>query len=266
MAEDKKGFLLYLDYWEFMKKLSNDQIGQLMKCIFEYEKNLEVPEIDDLAVDIAFTQIKNNLDRNRVEYAKTVEKRRKAAQKRWEQKEKAITQDVGSAETEQAMHVHNLHKGASTCNANDADNDTDNDTDIENGNGNEKGNDNDIRNSVPLGELFEMPKNGLAFTYTEFAIMWPPGKDNYKHGLTPAREIWPQFVTDENRMDLKQATQNYLETEMVKKGMVMSAEKFVRGAWRDYLRPEKPPPKKTAVDRAREQASRIKKEMTNGSR
>lgn len=78
----KESFILYQDYGDIINKLSDEQAGKLFKMIFEYEKTGEYPECD-LVLDIAFTQIKNNLDRNKKKYTEKCERNREIAKQRW---------------------------------------------------------------------------------------------------------------------------------------------------------------------------------------
>lgn len=61
----KKSFLIYLDYKEkFFDLLTKEQIGELILGIVQYEKTREVPEFSEVALKMAFNQIKDNLDRD----------------------------------------------------------------------------------------------------------------------------------------------------------------------------------------------------------
>ena len=67
MDKEKKSFLIYLDYEEHFKLMSDEQLGQLIRAIIEYEKNKEVPRLDGM-VKMAFSFIKAQLDRDREKY------------------------------------------------------------------------------------------------------------------------------------------------------------------------------------------------------
>jgi len=60
MAENKKSFLLYANITHTVKKLSKDQIADLFLTILDYV-NDENPVINDLAVDLVFEPIKQQL-------------------------------------------------------------------------------------------------------------------------------------------------------------------------------------------------------------
>lgn len=64
---DKKSFLMYLDYEEQFALLTDEQLGQLLRAVMEYEKTQIVPELDGI-VKMAFSFIKAQLDRDREKY------------------------------------------------------------------------------------------------------------------------------------------------------------------------------------------------------
>ena len=60
---EKDSFILYTEQKEIINKLSDEQAGKLLKAIYEYTSNGEIPDLD-LTLDIVFTQIRQTLDRN----------------------------------------------------------------------------------------------------------------------------------------------------------------------------------------------------------
>ena len=77
----KDSFVLYTSMLQSTRKLSLEQKGKLFEAIIEYQTTGEVPEIDDLAVDIYFDMIKNQMDIDNKKYKETLEKRREAGKK-----------------------------------------------------------------------------------------------------------------------------------------------------------------------------------------
>lgn len=67
MDKEKISFLMYLDYEEHFKLMTDEQLGQLLRAIMEYEKTREVPQLDGM-VKMAFSFIKAQLDRDREKY------------------------------------------------------------------------------------------------------------------------------------------------------------------------------------------------------
>jgi hypothetical protein len=67
MDKEKVSFLMYLDYEEHFKLMTDEQLGQLLRAIMEYEKTRQVPQLDGM-VKMAFSFIKAQLDRDREKY------------------------------------------------------------------------------------------------------------------------------------------------------------------------------------------------------
>lgn len=67
MDKEKVSFLMYLDYEEHFKLMTDEQLGQLLRAIMEYEKTRYVPQLDGM-VKMAFSFIKAQLDRDREKY------------------------------------------------------------------------------------------------------------------------------------------------------------------------------------------------------
>ena len=77
----KDSFVLYTSMLKSTKKLSLEQKGKLFEAILEYQETGEVPEIDDLAVEIYFDLIKNQMDIDNKKFEETLEKRREAGKR-----------------------------------------------------------------------------------------------------------------------------------------------------------------------------------------
>lgn len=84
MAKDS--FILYLDQQTVFETLTDEQAGQLIKKIFEYEKTNKFPEMNQM-LKIAFIPIMQSLDRNREKYENVVERNKNNIAKRWENKD-----------------------------------------------------------------------------------------------------------------------------------------------------------------------------------
>lgn len=61
---EKKSFLMYLDYDELLEDLSDEELGQLMRAIFEYEKEGSEPNFKGL-LKMAFAFIKAKLEEDK---------------------------------------------------------------------------------------------------------------------------------------------------------------------------------------------------------
>ena len=78
--ETKKSFILYHDYYEIIKKLPKEQIGDLLSAIFEYEMTGQTPKLD-FATELVFIGIRQDLDRNAEKYEAYIEKQRENGKK-----------------------------------------------------------------------------------------------------------------------------------------------------------------------------------------
>ena len=72
MAKNKEGFLIYKGFYEPVKALSNEDMGQLFRWIFEYQINGNEPTNTD-RVFMAFQFFKNQFRVDEVKYDKRVE-------------------------------------------------------------------------------------------------------------------------------------------------------------------------------------------------
>lgn len=65
MNDGKNSFILYHDRYDMIKVLTDEDAGQLIKAIFEYEVNKTIPEFSSKVVNFAFNEIKKDLDKDR---------------------------------------------------------------------------------------------------------------------------------------------------------------------------------------------------------
>jgi hypothetical protein len=70
MAEGKKSFIAYTDWYETFKALPDDKAGQLIKHVFSYV-NDENPKSDDILINAVFANIKQQLKRDLIEWKNT---------------------------------------------------------------------------------------------------------------------------------------------------------------------------------------------------
>lgn len=86
---DKKSFLIYLDYKEHFDLLTDEQLGQLLRAIMEYEETKKLPNFEGI-LKMAFSFIKQQLDRDREKWQEEKNKRSNAGKKgmmsRWKSK------------------------------------------------------------------------------------------------------------------------------------------------------------------------------------
>ena len=96
---EKRSFIIYLDYEEQFKLLNDEQLGQLLRILMEYQKTNIEPKLDELdgIVKMAFSFIKAQLDRDNEKWLEEKKKRSEAGKKgmtkRWENNNSVITND-----------------------------------------------------------------------------------------------------------------------------------------------------------------------------
>lgn len=94
---DKNSFLMYLDYEEQFNLLTDEQVGQLMRAIMQYEKTGNIPELDGM-LKIAFSFIKAQLDRDREKYNKKCEKNKENGRRGGRPKKEEKQEDISETE------------------------------------------------------------------------------------------------------------------------------------------------------------------------
>ena len=119
---DKISFVLYTRYREQINLLNNEQAGQLMKAIFDYQAG-EAVSIADQVVAMLWSVMKQQLDTDNQKYQETCAKRKEAGAKGGKSK----TSKSKNAEAKQANAFF-----AKQTEAKQADIDIDCDIDIEN--------------------------------------------------------------------------------------------------------------------------------------
>ena len=127
--------MLYTDYAERFKSLSDSQFGQLIRCICHYQITGERPEINDNVVSLSFEIIKPDLDRNNQKYSETCERRKEAGRKG------GLARASKAKQTKQMLANQanaTFAKQIKQSQANQAENENENENDNEN--------DNDINN------------------------------------------------------------------------------------------------------------------------
>lgn len=82
--KQKKSFVLYHDYWEWFKLLTDEELGKLLRAIYLYEREQEMPKGLDIKLEMAFTMIKEALDRNRIKYEQVCNRNKEVAKLRWQ--------------------------------------------------------------------------------------------------------------------------------------------------------------------------------------
>lgn len=89
---EKESFILYNSFYEPIKALKNEQLGRLLRAIFNYTINGEITQEDDIL--IAFMFIKNEIDKNNEKWQEEKRKRSEAGKKgmasRWNKSDNSV--------------------------------------------------------------------------------------------------------------------------------------------------------------------------------
>ena len=118
MAKDS--FILYLEQKQIFEMLTNEEAGQLIKAIFEYEGTGQIVNLDR-SLQIAFLPIKSALDRNKEKYENVVKRNKRNIEKRWKKEN-----------TKNTTGKKGIQKNTkNTDNEHDNDNERDNENDNE---------------------------------------------------------------------------------------------------------------------------------------
>ena len=76
----KKSFVLYTDYWQHFELLNVEERGEILTAIFDYVRTGEFPDLRG-GVEMAFSFIRAQLDRDAEKYESICERNRKNGSK-----------------------------------------------------------------------------------------------------------------------------------------------------------------------------------------
>ncbi len=146
-SQDKKSFIMYLDYEEQFNMLTDLELGKLIRAIIEYEKTKEIPKLDGI-VKMAFSFIKGQLDRDREKYDEKCRKNRENGSKGGRPKKEIEEKATVNSETENNQTVNSETEGLNQKpkkpdNDNEDEVDNDNEDEVDNDNEDEVDNDNE---------------------------------------------------------------------------------------------------------------------------
>ena len=124
-------FILYTSYYAIIEGLTDEQLGQLTRALFIYARDGEVINLEPV-VRMAFSFIKDNIDRNADKYQKKCERNRENIRKRWEKKHSEDTTEQSDTNVYKRIPSNtNVYEEKSRIPYdNDNDNDVSNETDI----------------------------------------------------------------------------------------------------------------------------------------
>ena len=81
----KKSFVLHLDSLCILERMSNEQAGEFIKAIYQFQVGNELPKLD-FAIEMAVVPFLNQFKRDAVKYEEVSEKRKEAGSKGGKQK------------------------------------------------------------------------------------------------------------------------------------------------------------------------------------
>lgn len=84
----KKSFVLYHDFRNWFSLLTDEELGRLIRAIFDYETNKTLPENLNEKEQIAFLMVRDTLDRDREKYERVCNRNKENARVRWEKMKK----------------------------------------------------------------------------------------------------------------------------------------------------------------------------------
>lgn len=79
----KKSFIMYHDYWNWFKLLTDEELGKLVRALFLYAREQTEPNSLDEKLSFTFSMIKDNLDDDRARYEAVCNKNKENARLRW---------------------------------------------------------------------------------------------------------------------------------------------------------------------------------------
>ena len=81
----RKGFMIYFEMRSIIAKLSGEQVKRLLMEMFAYAEAGRIPDHrDDPSLDLIWDLCQARLDADAERYDQTVQRRKEAANKRWE--------------------------------------------------------------------------------------------------------------------------------------------------------------------------------------
>ncbi|MBE6776237.1 MAG: hypothetical protein E7543_08630 [Ruminococcaceae bacterium] len=80
----KKALLLHYDLFDTFSLLSDEELGRLIRAVFEYDMSGDMPDFEDRLLMACFMRIAECLDRNNIRYEQVCQKKAESARRRWE--------------------------------------------------------------------------------------------------------------------------------------------------------------------------------------
>lgn len=119
-----KYFIMHIDYKKHIDLLSDSQAGMLFKAIYAYVNDETISKLDPMT-EMAFSFIKAQIDRDLMKYKETCEKRKKAIEARWGEKN---TSEYKCIQMDTNNNNNSNNSSNSNSNSNSNNNSNDNNT------------------------------------------------------------------------------------------------------------------------------------------
>lgn len=87
--KQKTSFKLSMGYWDWLKLLTDEELGKLFRAIFIYEREKISPKNLTPTAELAFTVIKNDLDEGQKRYDMLCNINKQKACIRWQKEQDA---------------------------------------------------------------------------------------------------------------------------------------------------------------------------------
>lgn len=116
MGKGQPGVMLYFDIRKSLKRLSTEEKGLLFEAILDYGESGLVPDFDGV-IGVAWDFIQPRIDNDRERYLRTCEKRKNAAEARWE-REKVAQMDAFASDASICIQKMPTSNTASTSASN----------------------------------------------------------------------------------------------------------------------------------------------------
>jgi hypothetical protein len=160
----KKSFILHLDSLVILDKMTDQQAGQFLKILYNYQKNNTIPELD-FAMEMAITPFLNQFSRDEEKYLSICDRNKTNIEKRWNTKNTTGTSGIPKI----PMDTKNTD--------NDSDNDNDNDSDNDNKSDNDNESKNENKNEIIFNKFREIYPGNKRGNKTEFDNFCKKHKD-----------------------------------------------------------------------------------------
>ena len=209
---NKKSFIMYSNYRKFLSMLSDTEIAELMRAIFCFVENEEVPELDS-KTEICFAVITDQIERDREKYKKVCERRANAGRlggkqkhenrlKKEEEKQekKEEKKEEKQEDSEENISLANVSK-SSKCqqmlaNLANVSKSSKRKQNLANLADNDNENDNDIAKAIYINQKKTKQKKSESCYSNDFESFWEvyPRKSDkgsaYKKYLTRLKDGW----------------------------------------------------------------------------